>query len=134
MGVRILRALLLLACAATTPSVANAAEPGVNVREPNAQQLADLRALGSHWVREFATWPDLEPGRGVFASNWEAKYEQLFAALPPGSKVIIDMVGTPRWENGSSNPHSAPANPNDYAAFLGTLARRWAGRVAAYEI
>jgi hypothetical protein len=134
MGVRNLCALSLLACAAAGPSIANAAEPGVNVREPNAVQIADIRTLGTHWVREFATWPDLEPGRGVFASNWEAKYEQLFAALPPGSKVIIDMVGAPRWENGSSNPHSAPANPNDYATFLGTLARRWAGRVAAYEI
>jgi hypothetical protein len=134
MGVRIVLAFSLLACVATGPSVANAAEPGVNVREPNAVQIADIRELGTHWVREFATWPDLEPGRGVFASNWEAKYEQLFAALPPGSKVILDMVGTPGWENGSSNPHSAPANPNDYAAFLGTLARRWAGRVAAYEI
>jgi hypothetical protein len=134
MGVRILCALSLLACAGTGSSVAKAAEPGLNVREPNAQQLADIRTLGTHWVREFATWPDLEPARGVFASNWEAKYEQLFAALPAGSKVIIDMVGTPRWENGSSNPHSAPANANDYAAFLGTLARRWAGRVAAYEI
>jgi hypothetical protein len=134
MGIRLLCALSLVACAATGPSFANAAEPGVNVREPNAAQIADIRELGTHWVREFATWPDLEPGRGVFASNWEAKYEQLFAALPPGSKVIIDVVDTPRWESGSSNPHVAPADPKDYATFLGTLAKRWAGRVAAWEI
>jgi hypothetical protein len=85
-------------------------------------------------VRVFATWPDLEPYPGVFAPNWVAKYEQLFAALPAGSKVIIDVVGSPRWETGSSDPHTPPANPNDYASFLGQIAKRWAGRVAAYEI
>ena len=63
-----------------------------------------------------------------------ASYEQLFAQYPAGTKLILDVVNSPRWENGSTNPHSAPANPYDYAAFLGTLARRWAGRVAAYEI
>jgi hypothetical protein len=127
-------ALLTAVVAAGGASVADAAEPGVNVREPNAAQLADVRELGTHWVRAFARWPDLEPGRGVFASNWEAKYEQLFAALPPGSKLIIDMVDTPSWESRSSNQHVGPANPEDYATFLGRLAKKWAGRVAAWEI
>jgi hypothetical protein len=114
--------------------LAHAAEPGVGVREPNAAQIASIRSLGTHWVRAFATWPDLEPQRGVLAPNWVASYEQLFAALPPGSKVILVMVDSPRWETGSSNPHTPPVNPADYAAFLGTIAKRWAGRVAAYEI
>jgi hypothetical protein len=82
----------------------------------------------------FATWPDLEPARGVFAPNWLASYEHVFSELPGGTKVIIDVVGTPRWETGSSDEHVPPANPNDYAAFLGALAHRWAGRVSAYEI
>ena len=104
------------------------------VPAPNGAQIGDIRTLGVHWVRVFLTWPDLEPQRGVFAPNWLAKYERLFAALPAGTKVIIDVVEAPRWETGSSNPHAAPANPVDYAAFLGTLARRWAGRVSAYEV
>jgi hypothetical protein len=82
----------------------------------------------------FAPWPDLQPARGVFAPNWLASYERVFSALPSGTKVIIDVVDTPRWETGSSDEHMPPANPNDYATFLGALARRWAGRVAAYEI
>jgi hypothetical protein len=125
---------LLAASAAMGAVSAEAAEPGVGVREPNAAQIAGIKELGTHWVRVFATWPDLEPAPGVFAPSWLSKYEQLFAALAPGSKVIIDMVDTPSWESGSSNPHVPPANPHDYAAFLGALAKRWAARVTAWEI
>jgi hypothetical protein len=111
-----------------------AAEAGVGLLNPGAVQIADVRTLGTHWVRMFAPWPDLQPARGVFAPNWLASYERVFSGLPSGTKVIIDVVDTPRWETGSSDEHMPPANRDDYAAFLGALARRWAGRVAAYEI
>jgi hypothetical protein len=111
-----------------------AAEAGVGLLNPGAVQIADTKVLGTHWVRMFAPWPDLQPARGVFAPNWLASYERVFRELPPATKVIIDVVDTPRWETGSSDEHMPPANPNDYAAFLGALAGRWAGRVAAYEI
>ncbi len=127
-------AALALAFVGASVSGARAAEPGVVLPAPTALQIGDIRTLGVQWVRVFLTWPDLEPQRGVFAANWLAKYERLFAALPAGTKVIIDVVEAPKWETGSSNPHAAPANPADYAAFLGTLAGRWAGRVSAYEI
>jgi hypothetical protein len=48
--------------------------------------------------------------------------------------VIVDVVDSPSWETGSSDEHSPPANPDDYAAFVGYLAQRWGSRVAAYEI
>ncbi len=127
-------AALALAFVGASVSGARAAEPGVVLPAPTALQIADTKTLGVHWVRVFLTWPDLEPQRGMFAANWVAKYEQLFAALPARTKVIIDVVDAPTWETGSGNPHAPPANPSDYAAFLGALAQRWAGRVAAYEI
>lgn len=120
--------------AAARPTRAAAAEPGLGINPTSPSQIADTKALGAHWVRVFATWPDLEPQRGVFAPNWVASYEQLFRSLPGGAKVIIDVVDTPRWETGSADEHSPPADPNDYAAFIGALAHRWAGHVAAYEI
>jgi hypothetical protein len=115
-------------------ATASAAEPGVGLLNPGGRQIADVKALGLHWVRMFAPWPDLEPARGVFAANWLASYERVFNELPAGTNVIIDIVDTPRWETGSDDEHMPPANRNDYASFLGALARRWAGRVAAYEI
>jgi hypothetical protein len=115
-------------------SPASAAEAGVVVPGPSALHANEVKTLGTHWVRMFLTWPDLEPSRGVWAQNWVAYYEQAFSALPAGTKVILDVVNTPRWETGSSNVHTPPANPNEYAAFVGALAQKYAGRVAAYEI
>ncbi len=123
-------ATLMLAGAAR----ASAAEPGVGINPTNAGQISEAKSLGVHWMRVFATWPDLEPQPGVFAPDWLNYYAQLFRSVPPGTKLIVDVVGTPRWETGSSDEHTPPANPADYAAFVGALAHRWAGHVAAYEI
>ncbi|HEV2982116.1 MAG TPA: Ig-like domain-containing protein [Solirubrobacteraceae bacterium] len=125
-------ALALVLIGVSSPP-AFAAEAGVNLREPNAQQLTYVKELGSHWVRLFVNWPDFEPARGVFAPAQLSYYEQILAGLPAGSKVIADVVNTPAWESGSGDPH-APPHPVDYAAFVHVLAQRWAGRVAAWEI
>jgi Cellulase (glycosyl hydrolase family 5) len=132
----LLCALTLSALTFVLPAAqrAQAAEAGVNLPNPSPGQAATVRTLGAHWVRVFATWPDLEPARGSYAENWFAYYENLFASLPRGTKVIVDVVEAPSWETGSSNARTAPANPTDFGAFVGVLAQRWRGRVAAYEI
>jgi hypothetical protein len=113
---------------------AGAAEPGVVLADSFSPHVGDLKTLGVHWVRVFATWPDLEPARGDYSANWIANYERLFRELPAGTKVIVDVVGTPQWETGSSDEHTPPANPEDYAAFVGGLAQRFGPRVTAYEL
>jgi hypothetical protein len=130
----LLAAVLAVAVGVAGAPVATAAEPGVNITGTAPSEITADSALGTHWVRMFATWPDLEPAPGVFATNWLNYYEQTFRSLPRGTKVLVDVVGTPSWETGSSNEHTPPANPNDYAAFVGSLAQRWAGKVSAFEI
>src|ERR1700677_2439021 len=120
-------------CTVGAPPAA-AAEPGVNLTGTAPSQITAIGALGTHWVRMFATWPDLEPPRGTLAANWMNYYEQTFRSLPHGSKVILAVVDTPAWETGSSNEHTPPASAGDYAAFVGALAQRFGPRVAAYEI
>jgi hypothetical protein len=129
----LLAGLLVLALGAAAAS-APAAEPGVVISDTGSPHIGDLRALGTHWVRIFVTWPDLEPAPGVYSQGWIGGYEKLFHELPPGTKVDVDVVGSPSWETGSSNEHTPPANPEDYAAFVGFLAQRWGAQVAAYEL
>jgi hypothetical protein len=126
--------LLIAGLLAAAAPQASAVEPGVALTGLGTGQVPQISALGTHWVRVFATWPDLEPQRGSFAQNWMASYEQLFKSLPAGTKVIVDVVDTPSWETGSSDESTPPANPADYAGFVGQLAERWGSRVAAYEI
>ncbi len=106
----------------------------MNLISATPAQIGDIDALGTHWVRMFVTWPDIEPARGVYAANWLENYEQTFRSLPSGTKVILDVVDTPEWETGSSNETTPPANPQEYAALVGFLAQRFGKRVSAYEI
>jgi hypothetical protein len=113
---------------------ASAAEAGVNLNTLEPSGVAQVKALGAHWVRVFAPWPDLEPSPGVHSAFWFPRFERAFSSLPKGTKVIVDFVGAPSWETGTPTPNAPPANPGDYAGALHYVAQRWAGHVAAYEI
>ena len=131
--------LLGAVCAAATcllgaAAPAGAAEAGVVLPGPTTEASPAIAALGTHWVRMFLTWPDLEPSRGVYARDWLENYERAISSLPPGSKVLLDVVNSPSWETGSSDEHTPPANPQDYAAFVGWLAQQLGSRVSAYEL
>jgi Cellulase (glycosyl hydrolase family 5) len=125
--------VVLLACAAL-PASAGAAEAGVGLNTLSAPQIAQVKAVGAHWVRIFVSWRGLQPTNAPVQPTALASYESLFSQLPKGTKVIMDVFGTPQWETGSSDEHAPPANPHDYADFIGTLARQFGSRVAAYEI
>jgi cellulase (glycosyl hydrolase family 5) len=125
--------LAAVVLAAGTPA-AQAAEPGVNLIGNTSAQMPSIQALGTHWVRMFATWPDLEPTKGAFSTFWLAYYEETLRSLPAGTKVLLDVVNTPSWETGSGNEHTPPADPHAYAAFVGALAQHFGAKVSAYEI
>ncbi len=113
---------------------ASAAEAGVNLNSIEPSGLAQATALGAHWVRVFAPWPDLEPSPGVHSAYWLGEYDRLFDSLPTGTHAIVDFVDTPSWESGSAASNAPPSNPADYANILHFLAGQWSGHVAAYEI
>lgn len=114
--------------------IAVAAEAGVNASNPTVAQVADMNALGTHWVRMFVSWRALQPTRAGIDTTALSSYEQKLRSLPAGSRLIVDVVGSPQWETGSADEHAPPANPQDYARFIGTLAQRFAGHISAYEI
>ncbi len=126
-------ALALIVCGLVAqPAVA--AEPGLALPGPQNLRVSDMHSLGTHWVRMFAPWQDLEAGRGIYDEGWLTAYEQSFKALPAGTKVLLDVVDSPSWETGSADSHAPPANPQDYAAMLRYVAGRFGSRVSAYEI
>ncbi|HUB73878.1 MAG TPA: cellulase family glycosylhydrolase [Solirubrobacteraceae bacterium] len=127
-------ALAAVAIAAVGAPGAQAAEPGVNLIGSTSAQIPAVQALGTHWVRMFASWPDLEPASGSFSTFWLGYYEETFRSLPAGTKVLLDVVDTPSWETGSGNPSTPPASAQEYGAFVGELAQRFGARVSAYEI
>jgi hypothetical protein len=129
-----LLAAAIVSLAMVLPGRSAAAEGGVNIAAPTADQIEGVSALGAHWVRLFVSWRGLEPVKGEMNQALLGSYEQGFEQLPAHTKVILDVVGSPQWETGSGDEHAPPANPQDYAAFVAALAQRLAPWVGAYEI
>lgn len=122
---------------AWAPAAAPAAESGVVVNTPTGLTSASdslVSGLGVGWVRSFAPWNSYEPSRGGLSAGMVRVLEEGIGGLPAGTKVLIDLVDTPQWESGSSDLAAPPRNPADYARFAGAMAKRFAGRVSAWEI
>ncbi len=132
-------ALLVAVATALAPAVdpARSAQSGVVVNgsagfSPQGDGL--IAGLGVGWVRTYVSWSEFEPSRGHISRQQVSALEAGLAGLPAGTKVILDVVHTPQWESGSANLVTPPRHPADYARFVGAMARRFAGRVAAWEI
>jgi hypothetical protein len=118
-------------------AAAEGAESGVVINSPTGlspQSSGELAGLGVGWVRGFVPWTLFESTPGHLSEPQIEALEGELASLPKGTKVILDVVDTPQWESGSPNPVMPPKDPADYARFIGAMAKRFAGRVAAWEI
>ncbi len=143
---RLIRSLVAMAGAGTLafscacailPSTAGAVASGVVVNGPEGlapQVDGYVSSLGVPWVRTFVSWASYEPTRGALSAPLVAQLEQGIAGLPAGTHIILDVLYSPQWASGSTNPATPPRNPADYAAFVRKLAKRLGGRIAAYEI
>lgn len=127
-------AVLLTSGATVLAQPAGAAEAGVNLNNLSPASVGRASALGAHWIRVFESWREFEPSPGARSAAQLSEFDRLLGSLPKGTKVIVDLVGAPSWETGSSAANAPPRDPADYASLLHYLAGRWAGRVAAYEI
>ncbi len=130
-----------IALASSWSSVASSAHAapasGVVLNGPSGysqQTDAWVSTLGVKWVRVFVSWAAAEPDRGDLSPAQMGGIEAGLRTLPAHTKVLVDVLDTPQWESGSSNPLDPPSNPADYANFMGKLAKRMGNRVSAYEV
>ncbi len=114
----------VLATAAVSAAPAAAVEAGVNIGA-SASQIADAEGarhpLGAHVLELARDGADA----GAHLPQLARLLRTALRPLPAGTKVILDVVDSPEWETGSSDEHTPPANPQDYAAFVGALAERF---------
>jgi hypothetical protein len=86
-------------------------------------------------VRVFIGWDGIEPQQGVYNTAEIQNYQRFFAALPAGTKVDVDVEGTPSWAaGGSADMRTPPVDAADYAGFMNYLVNAFHGRVTAWEI
>jgi Cellulase (glycosyl hydrolase family 5) len=126
---------------AASSAVANAAAVGVNVAATSGdffhseKVIAALRESRPAWIRVFLGWNGLETAQGSYNTAEIAAYAHFFSRLPAGTKIDVDVSGSPAWANGGSQSISTPPVDNAaYAGFLNHLVNAFHGRVTAWEI
>jgi len=84
------------------------------------------------WIRQQVRWSSYEPAKGQFGNNYVAQLDILInAAAAKGVNVMLSPVSSPDWAGSGGG---LPNNPQDFADFIGFMANRYKGKVAAYEV
>jgi len=99
------------------------------------QAMAAVKDLGFGWIKQQIEWFRHEPNKGQY--HWGSIDNLVEQANAAGVKVLLSVVKAPKWARPPNTDHSVegpPANPQDYADFIGAMAARYKGRVQAYEI
>jgi O-antigen ligase len=111
---------------------------GVNVRlheEPAADApklLETVKAGGYGWVRQEFPWSSIEPAPAAY--EWAAWDRIVELARERGLRVIAVVDTSPAWARGNPLPTSPPDDVASYARFVGALAGRYRGRLAAIQV
>ena len=97
-------------------------------------QLDQMQAMGVNNVRVMIPWAGVEFYPGYY--NWSTVDYMVNAADSRGMGVLGVINSTPFWATQPGQPalSGAPASPDAYGEFAGTVAERYAGKVGAYEI
>jgi hypothetical protein len=88
-----------------------------------------VKGAGFSWIRVQAIWRDIEPRPGRYDTH--ALDRIIDAASRNGVKVVVSVVKAPAW----ADPNGGiPADPAPFGKLMEFLAKRYAGKVHAWEI
>ena len=101
-----------------------------------------LRAAGVRWIFQRIGWDAVETvGQGLFVnpqrreSSWDRFDDIVDRAREQGISVVARIERSPQWARpGRDSPTAPPVDLADFAAFLRTLAERYADRIQHYQI
>jgi hypothetical protein len=113
--------------------------------EPDKRQrsLELLQVAGVSWIRQELPWEQIEPvgpGQTVdprFGGSTWAKFDDIVDRTDAlGMKVMFRLDTSPRWALPPDAPDglSPPLDYTTYFDFVGQVAARYRGRVAAYQV
>lgn len=94
-----------------------------------------VRLMGFSHVKQTFAWEDIEPEPGVW--NLERGDQILDELDRRDLKLIARLSDAPDWTHPNLSGDfvdAPPNNPADYGTFCGTVAARFQGRIAAYQV
>ncbi len=144
-GLAIMMAPLLLGCAGTPqvkPPVDKMASPDYAVQafvwgqyETTERDLKLAKDAGFRWVKIMFQWDWIEKSKGKFEWNEPDRLTKLASDM--GLKLLARVDFAPPWARvpgADLKVNGPPAKNQDYADFVGAMASRYKGKIAAYQI
>ncbi|MEW5959723.1 MAG: beta-galactosidase, partial [Chloroflexota bacterium] len=123
------------------PAVASVNAPfgyGVQVdpRGNASANIGHMKALGFGWVKFQMPWKEVEPAPGSY--SWDMWDELIGAYSANGIKILLSIPKAPAWARPAGRCGEAaeglPADPAQYAEFVGRVADRYRGKAHMIEI
>lgn len=84
-----------------------------------------ISAMRLQWVALDVSWASVNPDPGVY--DWAVLDASVNVTRPFGMRVLLRVGDAPDWAG-------APVDADAFATFVGLMADRYSGRVAAYEL
>ncbi|MEO8082955.1 MAG: hypothetical protein ABI780_03980 [Ardenticatenales bacterium] len=97
------------------------------------RDLLLVKDMGFRWVKQMFSWRDIETDKGVL--HWEKPDHIVRKAIEyQDINLLIRLDFQPEWARSGCTDQGPPSDPADYFAYVGAVAARYRGLVAAYQI
>jgi LysM repeat protein len=97
------------------------------------RDLQLIQQAGFGWVKQTFAWREIEgAGKGVY--DWSRTERIVSQAEQYGLRIIARVDSQPQWAGGGFPTNGPPDRMKDYADFCQALAKRYKGRIHAYQI
>jgi hypothetical protein len=96
------------------------------------QALGWAQGLGVQWVKQQVEWTNIEHAPGQY--EWWELDRIVDKANDYGFNLLLSLNHAPEWTRAQVLEYGPPHDPAEFGRFMGLLAARYQGRVAAYEL
>lgn len=97
------------------------------------RDLLLVKDMGFRWVKQMFSWRDIETDKGKF--DWSKSDHIVRKAIEyQDINLLIRLDFQPEWARSGCTDQGPPSDPADYFRYVGAVASRYRGQVAAYQI
>ncbi len=96
------------------------------------QVLTWARGTGVGWIKQQVEWTNIEHAPGQY--DWAELDRIVDKVNGYGFKLLLGVNHAPAWMRTDPVEYGPPHDPAEFGRFMGLLAARYRGRVAAYEL